>query len=236
MSAPPDPDNPAWHRKPKEPTMWFQRFLMYRDRGPGRTLLAAFNFLKRQEGDYTGDEHGNAPCLPGSWKQNAAKWHWCDRAAAWDDDQYQEREQRYKKQRLEIEDAEFQISMKLFNKANRMADWPLADQEVVDSATGEKTIVTAAGWSQGTIPNMVKAASDLARRARNMSLTGPVQPSSAHLGPTPDELYERDLEDIEWLREAIPVEKKPVAAKSKRATSSNGSNGSNGSAGSNGKH
>jgi hypothetical protein len=67
----------CWERRPDEPARWYERFLLYRNLGPGRTLAAAYALAVRQEGLAT-------PRLPARWSQIAATWQWETRSAAWD--------------------------------------------------------------------------------------------------------------------------------------------------------
>lgn len=200
-----DPDNPQWLRQPKEPTMWFERFVRYRDMGADRTVLGCFNILKKEAGDYKGDKHGNAPCLPGAWKKQTAKWDWKGRAEAWDDFQHHQKERKREKQREQIEDEEFLASLTAIQKARKMLDWPLAQREVLDEDENGNPIkvqVKPAGWSQGTAANLLKAGSEVARRALSMATGSPGGPGAAQKGPGDgDDGEYLDDADIEWMYE-----------------------------------
>lgn len=182
--------------------MWFQRFIMYRDIGTDRTLLGTFNLHKRQEGNYQGDKHGNATSLPGSWTKATKKWQWVERARAYDDFLHHQRERERDKRRKELEDLEWTSALKMFDKTTKMLDWPLADREVEDPESGDKVLVKAAGWSQGTVPNMIKAASQLGRMALSMPTTGPNGLDPDRKGATDGDGGEYlDDAEIEWMHE-----------------------------------
>lgn len=104
---------PLWQRQPGEPLLWFNRFKLFRNLGYKRTLLAALlkeretlSVLKSTEAAPKSDapkpKRGRtrisapAPHLqevpkppptqaPGSWKQASIKYHWVERAAAYDE-------------------------------------------------------------------------------------------------------------------------------------------------------
>lgn len=71
-------DRKPWDQMDGEANRWYQRFNAFRLAGPGRSILAVSNAEKalkgRNESKYT----------PGSWRNAAEKWHWKERANAWD--------------------------------------------------------------------------------------------------------------------------------------------------------
>jgi hypothetical protein len=64
-----------WGRRPGEPLTWFRRFERYRLMEPVRSVAAVFREEKGKNGR---DE------APGRWYEEAKKWQWEERAAAWD--------------------------------------------------------------------------------------------------------------------------------------------------------
>lgn len=71
-----------WEQEEGEPTEAFTRFARYfLPLGAHRSLLAAYNAWRREKG------RGNATSTPRTWPRYAQKWHWQERAEAWDLDQ-----------------------------------------------------------------------------------------------------------------------------------------------------
>ena len=69
----------SWERRPGEPNLWFERFEVYRNLGPGRYLLHAYRLISNRP-----DAHK----VPGSWAPAMAKWEWRKRILAWDDAEF----------------------------------------------------------------------------------------------------------------------------------------------------
>jgi hypothetical protein len=64
-----------WDRQAEEPNRWYQRFTAFRLQGSERSVEATW----RQVANSNGKKR------PGSsWNSNSNKWHWNDRAQAWD--------------------------------------------------------------------------------------------------------------------------------------------------------
>ena len=71
----------CWDRLRGEPTLWYERFTIYRLLGPGRTIEAAYRSERVAMG-----RDGSRQTRPGyAWTRNAKSWHWLQRASAWDD-------------------------------------------------------------------------------------------------------------------------------------------------------
>ena len=74
-------NNPPYERQPGEPLLWYRRFEQFRLMEPVRSIVGAF----REE--MGGDERKEAP---GRWYEEAKRWRWEERAAAWDEHQTKE--------------------------------------------------------------------------------------------------------------------------------------------------
>lgn len=74
-----------WDLLPDEPTKWHDRFLTYLGLGPWRSLHAAY-LLDREQREV---ELPPARGTPGSWRKNAERWRWVERAKAWDAGQHE---------------------------------------------------------------------------------------------------------------------------------------------------
>lgn len=86
------PVQPIWERQPEEPSLWFARFLLYRNEKPARReLLEAARIYQAQasKGPYKPYKH-----TPGAWKVQAEQWNWKDRAEAYDKARQAEQEAR----------------------------------------------------------------------------------------------------------------------------------------------
>lgn len=71
-----------WDQQPGEPTPAYVRFLIYRNLGPGRTLVVA-SALGRKKKAGNGRKATQAP---GSWQEESARWDWWNRVTLWDID------------------------------------------------------------------------------------------------------------------------------------------------------
>ncbi len=82
----PESAAPAWGRQRDEdglePGLWFGRFdRFYRVPGTERSLMAAYREWRVQRGA----EGRRVTSVPASWLRNSRKWHWKERAEAWDE-------------------------------------------------------------------------------------------------------------------------------------------------------
>src|SRR2546425_66406 len=99
-------EKPLWYRQEGEPTLWWNRFKRYRALGANRSLQAAFEQereeIKALKSTKVTSEQPKTrknpkkpeqkslkpvplrPQVPGSWKQASIKWHWVERAQAYD--------------------------------------------------------------------------------------------------------------------------------------------------------
>jgi hypothetical protein len=69
-----------WDQLPDEPVASYRRFLVYRDLGFKRSLLAAYRIWFSRRGK--GDRVPQYP--PGQWIREAARFRWRERACQWD--------------------------------------------------------------------------------------------------------------------------------------------------------
>lgn len=67
----------TWARRPGEPALWYDRFTVYCNLGPNRTLSAAYRHVAQRDGL-------TKKKVPDYWRRQAARWNWAVRAAAWD--------------------------------------------------------------------------------------------------------------------------------------------------------
>lgn len=77
-----------WDQEPDEPAYWHKKFTEYRLMGPDRTLTRYFRLCRAMEGkEVTASTHPND-----SWRENARRWRWEERAKAWDEEMIAEAE------------------------------------------------------------------------------------------------------------------------------------------------
>jgi len=65
----------SWERRPGEPSLWFERFEVYRQLGTQRAMLHAYRLISNRP---------DARKVPGSWARAVAVWEWKMRVEAWD--------------------------------------------------------------------------------------------------------------------------------------------------------
>ncbi len=82
----------AWERQDGESSQAFAAFVLYRDLGPHRSLLKAY---QRHKPD--------AELLAGLWSEWSARWRWLDRALAYDDHCDAQRRKVREKRLVELE-------------------------------------------------------------------------------------------------------------------------------------
>lgn len=72
-----------WDRRPGEPMLWFARFEVYRELGPGRTIEDVWRISTAQQSTPPKRPHNR-------WYDVAREWDWQTRAEAWDEMQIAE--------------------------------------------------------------------------------------------------------------------------------------------------
>jgi hypothetical protein len=70
-----------WERQGEdESNLWYDRFVLYLQMGPSRSLLGAENLEKDRKGQEKSDVSAS-----GAWRKAANEWKWKERAEAWDE-------------------------------------------------------------------------------------------------------------------------------------------------------
>lgn len=95
-----------WDQQPGEPTLWYDRFEMYRFQGTRRTMMGLYNEYRRARG------RGPANSPPHAWSRAYQAWRWKDRATAWDlslierrKEEFDQERQNNKRLRLDMAEA-----------------------------------------------------------------------------------------------------------------------------------
>ena len=148
-----------WDRLEDEPNDWYSRFELFRLAGPTRKLIDVW----RSEGDTEGKE------IPHRWYTVAGKWHWTERAEAWDEENRQRMRDAVNEQLEEFRanwiQREARVAGELMDKAVQMLKFPLADVRRVNEDTGEVTVIMPTKWTMSDAAKYVLTASKIGRLA-----------------------------------------------------------------------
>lgn len=147
--------------------LWFSRFTDYRLMEQPRSLLECVNRWRDEKG------RKRTNYRPGSWRRAFAKWHWKDRAEAWDEHLRQEKEAKWEKRRNELQEQEWEASRRLLERGHKMEQFPLYEARKVVEIDEKGNpisvqIVKPVRWSQADIPKTYDMASRLGRLAAEM--------------------------------------------------------------------
>lgn len=156
-----------WDRieDPLEPLVWYARFEVYRLRGPGRSLLGAYNQWQTEKGRKV------ATGAPMRWRKALETWHWKERAEAWDlselEIRRQQEEQRWRERRVEQKDKEWAASQALLEKANQMLQAMRVARTVIEDE-GRTIIIEPVDWGPGDLARFLDLFSKLGRLSAEM--------------------------------------------------------------------
>ena len=126
-----------WGRQPGEPEHWFRRFQQYLDQEPPRSVLRVYRGYLARKGP---ERSGKTPLekidyFPPTWRAARDKYHWLDRASAYDRDQDEERERLKRKAKVAQEERELRSATLLYDKADELIAFPTVIRE--EEAIGE---------------------------------------------------------------------------------------------------
>ena len=168
-----------------EPARWFERFSLYCQQGPQRSLIGTYRAIAHKP---------RAASLPSGWKAAAAKFRWADRARDYDRRAHEADEQgridairqgaadRAKVRegrKLLAEESEWQLRTALLEKARTMLDSALYRRET--SEDGKTIKVLPAKWSFRSAVEMIALACKLGRLSARMPPIAEAEPT-AELG------------------------------------------------------
>lgn len=190
----------SWNQQHGETSLWYVRFLVYLDMGLARTFVGGYTKWLREAGDYTKADKSRS--VPGQWQIKAKEFSWFDRAQAFDINERHQRKARDDQRLQELRNEEYNLGLAMLREAQRMIDWPLVEKTVVEDDGTTNTFKPAA-WTKGTAERYLKTASEVCRRAVGVGLDGEVKGAIGSDGEQRDD-YQRDLDDIGWLVEAMP--------------------------------
>ena len=169
MTKPPielSPDIPPWERQAGENSLWYGRFLVFRDMGTGRSLLALYKAELKEKARESKKKQPTA--APGAWYATADQYRWNERAAAWDTHRQQEieaerREEEKRDRELWLErrnaqrERQWQLAEKLAERANAMLESPL----YIEKETDDGAVKVPARWSFRDVVSLLSFANDL---------------------------------------------------------------------------
>lgn len=182
--------NQLWDRQRDEqgelePMLWFDRFTLHRQCGPGRNLLSTFNKSLAQPGAK------RRTSVPSSWFRASKKWAWDERAEAWDEHERQRIEAKFQQECDAWRANRFSGAQQLWDIGKKMLDtFPVARQTV--KKDGETTIIEPITGVLAEIARVWKLADELARTTTRETL--PVK----KIAPT-DPSGEKPYDLTEWL-------------------------------------
>lgn len=96
-----------WDQQSGENSLWYGRFLRYRDMGPTRSHMIAYRADRRDWYEARGTDPAKASkieTVSGKWREVAREFKWETRALAWDEHQRREKLKSIQAESLEVAD------------------------------------------------------------------------------------------------------------------------------------
>jgi hypothetical protein len=126
-----------WERLPGESSLWYARFRKWLAQKSPRSLLASYNEEVAEKG---GKER--ALSIPHSWDVAKEKYHWAERAAAWDTAEQERLDRELMEKREQQRARELRAAEKLYDKADDLMSLShLKEVEKEETEAGEMTVV-----------------------------------------------------------------------------------------------
>lgn len=151
----------AWDRQDAEPNMWYDRFVRhYLSKGSGRSVLESYNLWREQAGKSRTTKTATA------WQNNADKWHWKQRAEAYDAHLREKDAAIWEQRRLELQQRDWDVAHKLTEKVMAMLNFPVSEQHIEQD--GKSVTIYPAKWTQRDAAQIAKTASEMARLAAGL--------------------------------------------------------------------
>lgn len=126
-------ENQPWLQLPDEPERWFARFDYYCRSGMHRSLIETYRYDLVQRGLI--DKVACVDCLPGSWQQAVARYHWQDRVAAYDRQAILIQRHENEKLRLEVKQERIDAMRDLLRKSHEALMRLSLDDETLSSVS-----------------------------------------------------------------------------------------------------
>lgn len=150
---------PAWLKQQGESNRWYDRFHRYMLAGSKRSLLGTYRVERAELG-----VKRRTLKTPGAWDRAFARFHWRDRAAAWDEHQRNINQADGERRYRELRESAWEMSEKLLEHHNKMRTVPLFEQEITATdSSGNPTAVTISPfrWAYRDIIATAQAAIEL---------------------------------------------------------------------------
>ena len=159
-----------WHQAVGENSLWYERFRLYLEQTPPRSLARVW----REECARAGKIVPTTAVIPGVWMDAREKFKWNERVLLYDieeqrllDEETDRVRTQWRRQQARLivaeEKAEFAIAKKLRKKAGKMLDLPVQEQVVKYDEDGVPTdFIVQPGDAR-----MFKAASDIYKEAKS---------------------------------------------------------------------
>lgn len=190
----------VWHRQPGEPAKWFDRFSLYLQLGPGRSLWAAYQQARQRSGAESAGKRGQG--MPRSWRLAAERYQWQLRAEAYDTSKQQEELEEWERRRAELRKQQWDTSQAMLNKAQQMMVFPL--QKTVRHDEGAVTEIYPTRWTMGDAARLARAGQDLGTAA--VGETKPDESGGLPGGLDADEMAAAAREVGDWEQATYPAD------------------------------
>lgn len=153
----------------------YHAFLHYRDLGPSRSIVAAYNDHRTR----CRGREGSVKRASGRWTAWSMDWRWTERAEAWDRHldlvrraEIEAEERRIAalvaEKRKGLPEREIALAEALIRKAEEMLRFPLAQVTRQSEGGREVTIIEPARWSFAALARIVDVADRLMRLATGL--------------------------------------------------------------------
>lgn len=106
-----------WLQQPNEKMLWFDRFEVYRNIGPDRSLLSTYRLVRKAP-----LRDGQELSIPSSWSQAYHRYHWKERAEAFDKLELEKLSEELGERRQENRRKRIKLLDKAFEKVNQAID------------------------------------------------------------------------------------------------------------------
>ena len=153
-----------------EPIRWYNRFVIYREMGPDRSLLGAYKlFLVAQNGEGEPGRNSRPVKAPSPWTRECERWQWKVRAEAWDMENIRRKELEWAERRRQVQEADFADGQKLRELVQEfVALFPQfrevhREEKPQPDGTMEVVITQRVNATMGQLAGALKTASDMQR-------------------------------------------------------------------------
>jgi hypothetical protein len=164
-----------WLKLPDENSLWYERFKAWLLQDKPRSVLSLYNEDRARRGAL------EAETLPRTWNEAKERYHWKERAAAWDKAEDERKDRAWAALREAERQEEMKIAGELRDKARELLELPVTVQKVEQDHEGEPTdfLLIPEHRAFKTAADIMGQAKDHARSALEM----PSVTRNEHSGP-----------------------------------------------------